>query len=336
VRKTYSLPTLLTGLIMLAAPAVSSAGIALSITVAPPALPVYVQPPCPVDGYLWNPGYWAYGNAGYYWVPGVWVAPPQVGLLWTPPWWGFVGGVYTFNAGYWGPQVGFYGGINYGFGYAGVGFFGGEWRGGHFAYNTVVTHVNTTVIHNTYRSVVNRTAMNNSRASFNGSGGVNARPTAQEAAAARERHVQPTSEQVAHERSASADRGQLASVNHGRPATMAAARPMAVSARTNSSPANNRVVGNVSRPASAPRAATEQRREVTASRPANEQRRPATASRPATEQQREVTASRPASASRPAPEPRAASAPHPASAPRPAPETRAAAAPHPAAPKHGG
>ncbi len=96
MRKTYSLPTLFPGLMMLAAPALSG-GISVSITIAPPALPVYVQPQCPVDGYLWNPGYWAHGNAGYYWVPGVWVAPPQVGLLWTPPWWGFVGGVYTLK-----------------------------------------------------------------------------------------------------------------------------------------------------------------------------------------------------------------------------------------------
>ena len=55
------------------------------ITIGPPALPVYVQPPCPTEGYLWNPGYWAYGPDGYYWVPGVWVAPPRVGVLWIPP-----------------------------------------------------------------------------------------------------------------------------------------------------------------------------------------------------------------------------------------------------------
>ena len=32
-------------------------------------------------------------------------------------------------AGYWGPHVGYYGGVNYGFGYMGVGFAGGAWRG---------------------------------------------------------------------------------------------------------------------------------------------------------------------------------------------------------------
>ena len=56
-------------------PAASFAGVFVSVTIAPPALPVYTQPVCPGDGYLWNPGYWAYGDAGYYWVPGVWVRP---------------------------------------------------------------------------------------------------------------------------------------------------------------------------------------------------------------------------------------------------------------------
>ena len=61
--------------------------------------------------------------------PGVWVRPPQVGLLWTPGYWGWGGGAYLFHAGYWGPHVGFYGGVNYGFGYGGVGFGGGRWVG---------------------------------------------------------------------------------------------------------------------------------------------------------------------------------------------------------------
>jgi hypothetical protein len=42
--------------------------------------------------------------------------------------------VYAFYAGYWGIQVGFYGGVNYGFVYGGGGSAGGEWRGGVFAY----------------------------------------------------------------------------------------------------------------------------------------------------------------------------------------------------------
>ncbi|MGZ3820966.1 MAG: YXWGXW repeat-containing protein, partial [Mucilaginibacter sp.] len=118
---------------------------------APPELPTYEQPPCPVDGYLWVPGYWAFNPVnGYYWVPGVWVAPPDTGLLWTPAYWGFNGIAFVFHPGYWGARVGFYGGINYGYGYGGYGFVGGSWSGRYFRYNTAVVRVNTTVIHNTY------------------------------------------------------------------------------------------------------------------------------------------------------------------------------------------
>ncbi len=200
--------------------------VGISVHVAPPALPVYVQPPCPTEGYLWTPGYWAYGDNGYYWVPGVWVAPPSAGLLWTPGYWGFAGGVYGFHAGYWGPHVGFYGGVNYGFGYGGVGFVGGEWRGGRFAYNTAVVNVNTAVVHTTF---VDRTVIANAgvgaRVSFNGGvGGTIATPTAEERMAASEPHVQPTGEQMSHEHSASMDRSNFASVNHGRPANPAMSR----------------------------------------------------------------------------------------------------------------
>ena len=207
-----------------AAPAQIAVGV--SIHIGPPALPVYVQPVCPAAGYIWAPGYWAYGPAGYYWVPGTWVLAPTPGYLWTPGYWGWGGGVYAWHAGYWGPHVGFYGGINYGFGYGGVGFVGGEWHGGVFHYNTAVTNVNTTVIHNTYvnNTVVNRTVVNN--VSYNGgAGGLTAQPTAQERAAMNEPHVQATSLQTQHEEAARSDRSMLASENHGRPAVAATAHP---------------------------------------------------------------------------------------------------------------
>lgn len=199
----------------------SFAQLAVSIRIGPPAIPVYTQPPCPVDGYLWTPGYWNYGPVGYYWVPGVWVAPPRVGVLWTPGYWGFAGGLYGWHAGYWGPHVGFYGGINYGFGYGGIGFAGGMWSGGAFRYNTAVVNVNTSVVRNVY---VNRTVINNAvvtRASFNGAGGVMAQPSRQEQVAMNEQHIQPTSNQIAHEQAMSQDRNQLASMNHGTPGTAA-------------------------------------------------------------------------------------------------------------------
>lgn len=196
-----------------------SLSVGISVHTAPPPLPVYTQPPCPADGYIWTPGYWAYGPNGYYWVPGVWVRPPRVGFLWTPAYWGFEGGVYGFHAGYWGPHIGFYGGINYGYGYCGSGYVGGRWSGGRFQYNSVVNNVNTTVVHNTYinNTVVNNTRVTN-RSSFNGAGGVNARPNQQELSAMREHHQQATAMQTNHEQMMSRDRNQLAAVNHGRPA----------------------------------------------------------------------------------------------------------------------
>jgi hypothetical protein len=197
---------------------------------APPPLPEYEQPECPTDGYLWQPGYWAFSpvRGGYYWVPGVWVAPPTVGYLWTPPYWGFVGGRYIFHIGYWGPHIGFYGGINYGFGYVGVGFVGGEWHEGHFRYNTAVVRVNTVVVHNTYvnRTVINNNTVVNNRVSFNGQGGVTARPSQAELSANNDHHVMATAEQNRNQQLARSNNAQFASNNHGgAPSNLAAQRP---------------------------------------------------------------------------------------------------------------
>ncbi len=198
-------------------------GIGVSITVAPPVIPVYTQPICPGPNYIWTPGYWAWGDDGYYWVPGTWVVAPAVGLLWTPGYWGWGDGVYLWHAGYWGPHVGFYGGINYGFGYFGVGYDGGYWRGREFYYNRSVTRVNTTVIHNVYDRRVNERSV--SRVSYNGGrGGIDARPTGREEAAMRERRFGATSGQTRQESLARSDRRQWASENHGRPGVTASQR----------------------------------------------------------------------------------------------------------------
>src|ERR1700751_56022 len=174
-------------------PALAQVSLRVSVRIGPPALPVYEQPPCPGDGFIWTPGYWAWGPDGYFWVPGTWVLAPTPGYLWTPGYWGWAGGVYVWHGGYWGPHVGVYGGINYGFGYTGVGFVGGAWHGGVYSYNTAVTNVNTTVIHNTYKTTVinNNTTVN--RVSYNGgTGGTTAQPTAPERVTAHEQHTPPT------------------------------------------------------------------------------------------------------------------------------------------------
>ena len=129
--RLFLAPLLFAGLVM-STPSVSFAGCS-SITVAPPVLPVYEQPPVPGPNYIWSPGYWAYGDDDYYWVPGTWVIAPSPGLLWTPGYWGWSDGYYIWHAGYWGPHIGYYGGINYGGGYIGVGFAGGYWDHGAFS-----------------------------------------------------------------------------------------------------------------------------------------------------------------------------------------------------------
>jgi hypothetical protein len=219
---------LLAAAVFTAPPEVRAAeiSIGLSVRVGPPPIPVYVQPVCPGPGYMWTPGYWAYDpDNGYFWVPGTWVLAPAPGLYWTPGYWGWSGTVFIFHAGYWGPHVGFYGGINYGFGYTGVGFAGGEWRGGTFYYNRSVANVGGAHITNVYyRRVDNNFAAN--RISYNGgAGGLNARPGREEIAAEHDRHIGASSAQQQHEMAAHNDRTQFASYNHGAPGVAATARP---------------------------------------------------------------------------------------------------------------
>jgi len=264
--RSLSFAMLVVTLSVLTLPATSVAQIGISVTVGPPVLPVYEQPLCPGDGYLWTPGYWAYAD-DYYWVPGTWVLAPEVGFLWTPPWWGWGGAGFIFHEGYWGPHIGFYGGISYGFGYFGVGFEGGRWDNGHFFYNRSVTNVNVTNIHNVYNTtVIHNTTVN--RVSYNGgSGGLTARPTPEEEAADRDRHTPPVAAQTQHAEAARNDPQQRASVNHGRPEVAATARPGefkgsgAVPAREAGAPEANR-------------GEAEQRGNEQAARPENDVSRP--------------------------------------------------------------
>ena len=209
----------------LSIPSPTSAQVAVSITIAPPPLPVYEQPPLPVDGWIWAPGYWAWGPDGYFWVPGTWVEAPEVGLLWTPGYWAWSDGIYLWNAGYWGPVIGFYGGVNYGFGYFGHGYEGGYWRDREFFYNSTVNNVTEVNVTNVYnKTVINNVTVNH--VSFvGGPGGLTARPTAQEEQAARERHVPATAAQTQHRQMAASRRDLLATVNNGKPPIAATARP---------------------------------------------------------------------------------------------------------------
>jgi len=213
-------------LLALAAPLAAQAQIGVSVTIAPPALPLYAQPPIPAEGYLWTPGYWAWDAASgdYIWVPGTWVLPPGPGLLWTPGYWGFVDGGYRWHRGYWGPRVGYYGGINYGYGYIGHGYAGGRWDRGRFRYNTEVNNIPHGRVHDVYRAPVPQRPAHQD--SFNGGNSHwHTSPTAGERRFEGGRHPDWTPDQNEHEHRAFGTPGQHLGSNHGMPPTAATPRP---------------------------------------------------------------------------------------------------------------
>ena len=106
----------------------------------------------------------------------------------------------------------------------GDGYEGGRWDRDHFYYNRSVNNVNVNEIHN-----VNNTRIeynNSSRVSYNGgNGGINERPSAQEDAYSRERHIAPVATQNQHVQEARGNRELRASVNQGKPPIAATQRP---------------------------------------------------------------------------------------------------------------
>jgi hypothetical protein len=321
--------SILATLALLAMPALSMAQISMniSVNVPPPELPVYDQPPIPDEGYLWTPGYWAWGDdiQDYYWVPGTWVLAPQPEYLWTPGYWGAADGVFLWHAGYWGPHVGFYGGVNYGYGYGGQGFEGGYWQGGHLYYNRSVNNISNTHITNIYnKTVINNVTVN--RVSYNGGrGGVRAQPTAADEAAARDRHIAVTPVQRQHEQAARSNPVLRASENRGHPPIAATPRPGAFSgagvvpARQGGTMsvvhADHPAQPESHSPAPVRESAPRQQQPAIAPRPAVETR-PAVEPHPAVETRRQPEQAQPQPPKQTAPPP------------RPRPETKAE--PHPA------
>ncbi|WP_206245394.1 YXWGXW repeat-containing protein [Novosphingobium terrae] len=210
----------------MASPAMAQVSFNISVNLMPPALPVYDQPPIPGPDYIWIPGTWAWDDyvQDYYWIPGTWVLAPRPGLLWTPSWWGWQDGAYLYHPGYWGPHVGFYGGVAYGFGYTGSGYQGAYWNGGHVFYNRSVTNITNVHVTNVYNKTVIVNRITN--VSYNGGpGGIQARPSMVEQAAMREQHIAPTMIQQQHVQAARSNRQFFATSNHGSPPVAAAARP---------------------------------------------------------------------------------------------------------------
>jgi hypothetical protein len=240
----------LLALLLSVVPATSFAGVFISVGIAPPVLPVYEQPICPEPGLMWTPGYWAYGADGYYWVPGAWVPSPYVGALWTPGYWGWGGGRYIFHDGYWGPHVGYYGGVNYGFGYGGIGFAGGIWRGGFFSYNTAVMHIGVGGGWGGHfyedRAVVERgyVARDSHVAFSGGPGGIHHDPSPEERVAEHDQHRGPSDVQQHHAEAARMDKTSYARNNGGHPANAAVAHPLGASHATENRATENRASEN--------------------------------------------------------------------------------------------
>jgi hypothetical protein len=201
--------------------------VSVSINIAPPPLLVYDQPQVPGEGYIWVPGYWTWSrpDRAYYWVPGTWVQAPNDGDLWTPGYWAFENLGYFWHTGYWGPQVGFYGGINYGYGYSGSGYQGGRWDRGAFRYNRAVTNVNLQVINN-YYGTPGAYRQGSNRISFNGGrAGVTARPTDRQRQWQSAEHAGPQAEQLRHESDARGIPTQRWNGSQGVPQVAATPRP---------------------------------------------------------------------------------------------------------------
>jgi len=218
---------LFTVIVMAMLPIAAAAQIGISVSFGPPALPIYAQPLCPAPNYLWVPGYWAYDpNFGdYFWVPGTWVLAPQPGYLWTPPYWAWDNDAYYFHPGYWAPEVGYYGGIDYGYGYFGHGYEGGRWNRDQFYYNRAVNNINVTNIRNVYEVPVNE-PRDAPRVSYNGGpDGIQAQPTPAEEAASRERHIEAVAAQQQHVQEARGNPELRATANHGKPPIAATPRP---------------------------------------------------------------------------------------------------------------
>jgi VHL beta domain/WXXGXW repeat (2 copies) len=295
-----------------------------SVAIAPPEIPVYEQPSPPDEDLVWTPGYWDWSEDGsdYYWVPGTWAAAPIVGYLWTPGYWVARSGVFAWHAGYWGPHVGFYGGINYGHGYFGHGYVGGSWRDGHMMYNSAVINLANFRANHTYSQPVPNYA-SRPQPSYS-SGGV--QPSAAELAAAAEYHIPPTSAQLQQLHTARDNPALRARANNGHPSFGAISRSGEFS-----NPATPQVrhagtlsITHVTPPLSpAPAATTGIAKKAAPATPATAraQNQPRTPQPQAQSQPQEHAAQSPAE---PQPAPQETQQPRPKSSPAPA-----RAAPHP-------
>ncbi len=121
--------------------------------------------------------------------------------------------------------MGFYGGVNYGYGYNGLGYEGGRWDNGRFFYNSAVNNFGAVRVANVYSQPVT-VPPGVGRKSFNGGpGGILLKPTPEQERLATEEHVRATPLQVTQARTASMNPEQFQSTNKGKPPIAATPRP---------------------------------------------------------------------------------------------------------------
>jgi hypothetical protein len=77
----------------------TSAALAQTIIVAPPAPRVEVVPP-PRAGYVWDPGHWRWDGGRYIWVGGHWQRV-RAGYRWVPGHWIQRGPNWRWVPGHW-------------------------------------------------------------------------------------------------------------------------------------------------------------------------------------------------------------------------------------------
>lgn len=172
---------------------------------------------------------------------------PYVGALWTPGYWVEDDNRYAWHGGYWGNTIGFYGGVNYGYGYSGRGYQGGYWRDRSFRYNRAANNIGQTRVVNTYNVVVTQNTSINHVSYNGGAGGIRMRPTSLEQALAGKTHTGPTTLQLQHEQSARVNPLQRVAQNHGTPAIPATPKAIPLHNQTPALLTTNRVSPTMTR-----------------------------------------------------------------------------------------
>jgi hypothetical protein len=70
MRTVSLIRSLMLSVLLLGFSGATLAQIGIAVSFGPPAIPVYEQPICPGEGYMWTPGYWGWSGERHVWVRG--------------------------------------------------------------------------------------------------------------------------------------------------------------------------------------------------------------------------------------------------------------------------